>query len=275
MSEFKDAYFAAGRAADLEGERLRRLDAFYAGPTRDWLGTLGLRPGSRILEAGAGSGGMLDWFSAITGPDGDVLGLDLDLSRAAPPAPPVRHLQADLYAPPTEPEAFDLVYARLVLMHLPDPARAISALCAWLKPGGTLAIADLDCTTCRPADPSAPDMAAFEKAVDTLRAALARTGLMDPAFGARLPALFAAEGLEGLSETRFERIVEGGSDWALFMAENNLIVGPAVGETRAGETAARFMRSPGIRFHDQTLVMVSGRKPARDDASVESAAAPR
>lgn len=262
MTGLKDAYFAAGAPKDIESARLRRLDAFYASPTRAWLEAAApVRPGMAVLEAGAGSGGMLSWFAEKVGPEGDVLGLDIDLSRAAPPRPPVRHQEADLYRPAGEPEAFDLVYARLVLMHLPDPAAAIEALIAWVKPGGVLAIADLDCTTCRPADPDAPGAGEFGAAIDEIRNAMADCALMDPAFGVRLPSMMGAAGLEAVETRRFERIVQGGSDWAEFMAHNNELIGKTIGAENASETVARHMRSPGMRFHDQTLVCVTARKP--------------
>ncbi len=264
MSSLKDAYFARHAPQDAESERLRALDAFYAAPTQRWLeDAVAFTSGMHILEAGAGSGGMLAWFAQKTGPHGDVLGLDIDLSRAAPPAPPVRHLEADLHAPPAEPEAFDLVYARLVLMHLPDAPRALEALSSWLKPGGVLAIADLDCSTCAPADPDADGAAAFSDTLNTVRTAMAESGLMDPAFGARLPGLVEAAGFEAVAVRRHERIVQGGSHWAQFMAHNNALIGPAVGEPEAAETVARCMGSPATSFHDQTLVCVTARKPRR------------
>ena len=267
MSRLKDAYFAATAPGDAESDRLRQLDGFNAARTQAWLeGAVAFRPGMKILEVGAGSGGMLAWFARKTGPDGDVLGLDVDLSRAAPATPPVRHLQADLYAPAPEPEAFDLVYARLVLMHLPDPARAIDVLSSWLKPGGVLAIADLDCSTCTPADPDAPGASQFAAALDTVRTAMQACALMDPAFGARLPALIGAAGYHGVVERRFERIVEGGSDWAAFMAHNTAMIAPALGAEEAAETVARHMLSPDTRFHDQALVCVTAQKPAGDSA---------
>jgi SAM-dependent methyltransferase len=267
MNQLRDAYFAATAPRDAETGRLRQLDGFYAAQTQAWLeDAVAFRPAMKILEAGAGSGGMLTWFARKTGPDGDVLGLDIDLSRAAPATPPVRHLQADLYAPATEPETFDLVYARLVLMHLPDPARAITALSSWLKPGGVLAIADLDCSTCMPADMDAPGASEFATALDAIRAAMQACALMDPAFGARLPALIGAAGFESVVERRFERIVEGGCDWAAFMAHNNTMIAPSIGAEAPADIVSRHMLSPDTRFNDQTLVCVTAHKPASDSA---------
>ena len=261
MNDLKQTYFAADRKRDDETDRLRRLDAFYAGPTQAWLHRAApLRPGDRVLEVGAGSGGMLAWFAGQVGPYGEVLGLDMDLSRAAAPEGIVRHLEADLYAPPAEPAAFDLVYARLVLMHLHDPEAALARIAEWAKPGGMIAIADLDCTVAAPADPATPGADLFDEQLHIVRAAMVRTGLMDPAFGERLPAMMAAAGLEDIQVERFDRIVEGGSDWSRFQAENNLLISGALGEPEAARIVSEFMERPGFFYHDQRLVMVTGRK---------------
>ena len=262
MSDLKQTYFAAERTRDDEADRLRRLDAFYAGPTQDWLTRAApVQAGAKVLEVGAGSGGMLAWFADQAGPTGDVLGLDMDLSRAEPPGGVVRHLKADIYAPPAEPGAFDLVYARLVLMHLHDPDAALARIIDWAKPGAIIAIADLDCSVAAPADRSAEGAELFDEQLHIVRAAMVRTGLMDPAFGARLPDMMAAAGLHDVNSERFDRIVEGGSDWSLFQAENNLLISGALGEPAAARIVSDFMSRPGFFYHDQRLVMVTGRKP--------------
>ncbi len=262
MSDLKQTYFAAERKRDDEADRLRRLDAFYAEPTQNWLKCAApLKPGARVLEVGAGSGGMLAWLAERVGPTGDVLGLDMDLSRAAPPRGVVRHLEANIYDAPAEPAAFDLVYARLVLMHLHDPEAALARMIEWAKPGGAIAIADLDCTIAAPADRAAPGADLFDAQLHVVRAAMVRTGLMDPAFGARLPGMMAAAGLHDVSEEQFDRIVEGGSDWSLFQAENNMLISGALGEPEAARIVSDFMSRPGFFYHDQRLVMVTGRKP--------------
>jgi len=46
--------------------------------------------------------------------------------------------------PPPEPGTFDLVHARLVLVHVPDRARALATMVAALRPGGWLLVEDAD-----------------------------------------------------------------------------------------------------------------------------------
>ncbi len=263
MGELSSVYFASARSAADEAERLQRLDGFYAAPTKAWLEqAVRFTPGMAVAEFGPGSGRMLAWFAQRTGPDADVLGVDIDLSRADPPQPPVRLMQADLYAPAAEPGRFDLVYARLVIGHLPDPQAAIACLMNWLKPGGVLALADLDCSTSVPVDVSTPDMQAVAAAMAGLRTAMDASGLMESAFGARLDACMRDAGLTQVKTQRFDRVVETGSDWARFQAENVEIIAGLTGAHDAAALAARFMRTPGVRYHDQALVFCTGRKPA-------------
>ncbi len=262
MGELSSVYFASSRSAADEAERLRRLDGFYAAPTQAWLEqAVRFAPGMAIAEFGPGSGRMLAWFAKRTGPEGDVLGVDIDLSRADPPQPPVRLMQADLFEPATEPGQFDLVYARMVIGHLSDPQTAIKRLMDWLKPGGMLALADLDCSTSVPVDASAPGMQAVAEAMTDLRAAMDASGLMDSAFGARLEARMRRAGLANLQTQRFDRVVETGSDWACFQADNVEIIAGLTGAHDAGSVAARFMRAPGVLYHDQALVFCTGIKP--------------
>lgn len=262
MGELSSVYFASARSAADEAERLQRLDGFYAAPTKAWLEqAVRFTPGMAIAEFGPGSGRMLSWFAQRTGPAGDVLGVDIDLSRAEPSHPPVRLMEADLLAPAAEPGRFDLVYARLVVGHLSDPDTAIARLMDWLKPGGMLALADLDCSASVPVDTAAPGMQAVADAMTQLRAAMDASGLMDSAFGARLETCMGEAGLTKVQAQRFERVVQTGSDWARFQADNVEIIADLTGAHEAASIAAGFMRTPGAPYHDQALVFCTGIKP--------------
>lgn len=75
--------------------------------------------GMRCLELGPGRGSIADWLVDRVGPTGRVLAIDRDPSQLTPAAnlEIVRHdLQQSL--PVAGP--FDLIHARLVLLHLPN-----------------------------------------------------------------------------------------------------------------------------------------------------------
>src|SRR5262249_32094664 len=91
---------------------------------------------------------------------------------------------------------FDLIHARLVLIHVADPWQAIRRLIATLKPGGWLVIEDFDPSF---ADRSLPcaDGAAAEltiKVFQAMRTLMQNRGL-DVEFARNLYANFAAMGL--------------------------------------------------------------------------------
>lgn len=261
MAGLKERYFADG--ADPSGERVRleALASFYAPWTQDWLTRrAALRPGMAVLEAGAGSGAMLRWFAGAVGSRGDVLGLDRTLAHMGELPAPVRLMEADLYDPPAEPGRFDLVYARLVLEHLPDPDTALVRLSQWLKPGGVLAIASLDFADVR-AISGGEAGKRFDAGIAHIQAAIRDTGLVDPAFGRTLKDRFAAAGLEALSEDVLDRVSEGGSDWSRFLAANNRVIGAMIGADPAiVDSVCTLMETPGFHFIDQKVHGVTGRR---------------
>src|SRR5205814_3436619 len=84
------------------------------------------------------------YADAAVGPTGHVLATDIDVSwlTAGDGYEVRRHdVAAD---PPPQPGTFDLVHARLVLVHVPDRARALATMAAALRPGGWLLVEDAD-----------------------------------------------------------------------------------------------------------------------------------
>src|SRR6478672_13523350 len=108
------------------GERFVWLAELFDPVTRGHVDRLGVRPGSRCWEVGAGGPSIPEALAAAVGPTGHVLATDV---------------VAD---PPPEPGTFDLVHARLVLLHVPDRARALATMAAGLRPGGWLLVEDAD-----------------------------------------------------------------------------------------------------------------------------------
>ncbi len=122
-------------------ERLALLEQGYDPTTTRLLGALGVGEGWRCWEVGAGGGSIARWLCEQVGEQvgerGHVLATDLDprfLDTSDQPNLAVqRH---DVVADPLPAEPFDLVHARLVLMHLPARERVLERLVATLKPGG-------------------------------------------------------------------------------------------------------------------------------------------
>jgi SAM-dependent methyltransferase len=98
------------------------------------------RRGTRFLEAGCGQG----WVLARLHRDFECWGLDVSaygLEHARRNAPGARLIQADLdgEVPEGVPrDSFDLILARYVLEHLPEPGETMARLGRLLRPGGAL-----------------------------------------------------------------------------------------------------------------------------------------
>ena len=135
-----------------ERERLLRQAALYAPDTAALLDQLGIRPGWRAVDIGCGPLGILDLLAERVGPGGEVVGVDRD-ARAVATAQAllaerglgnVRVAEADAGATGLPRAAFDLAHARLVLITMPDPQRVLAELVALVRPGGVVAVQDLD-----------------------------------------------------------------------------------------------------------------------------------
>jgi trans-aconitate 2-methyltransferase len=96
------------------------------------------------LDLGCGPGRTTRLVAEVTGAE-LVVGLDTSepFLNAAPRTPAIAFVRADTTQPfPTRPP--DLVYARLLLAHLPEPARVISAWAIQLRPGGLLLLDEVE-----------------------------------------------------------------------------------------------------------------------------------
>ena len=178
------------------GERFVWLAELFDPVTRGHVDRLGVRAGSRCWEVGAGGPSIPEALAAAVGPTGHVLATDIDPSwlKAGDGYEVRRHdVAAD---PPPEPGTFDLVHARLVLVHVPDRARALATMAAALRPGGWLLVEDAD-TALQPLaclDDSGPAQRRANRLRDAVRELLTRRGA-DLRYGRTLPRALRADGL--------------------------------------------------------------------------------
>lgn len=123
-----------------ERARLRLLGEVFDPFSTRTLDGLGVRPGTRCLEIGAGGGSMARWLCGRTAPT-TVVATDLDVTalEAGQPEnllPLVHDVTRDAFPA----ESFDLVHARFVLNHLTERDQVLERITRWLRPGGVLVV---------------------------------------------------------------------------------------------------------------------------------------
>ena len=131
-----------------EDERIDYGALAYDEASRARLRALGVGPGWRCLDVGAGTGTISRWLADEVGVD-EVLAVDRDPRFVRThPGGRLRTMTADITDPALDPGRFDLVHCRFVLMHLPQHAQVLARLAEWVAPGGWLVVGDaVDLTT--------------------------------------------------------------------------------------------------------------------------------
>jgi trans-aconitate 2-methyltransferase len=131
--------------------RLAVLAAALAPTTERHLDRAGPLSGCSVIDVGCGGGDVTFALARRVGPDGHVLGIDLDLEKLALAR---AKAQAEGIAQATF-EAVDvtqtwpirnvdLVYARFILTHLAAPEALLAQAAAALRPGGMILVEDID-----------------------------------------------------------------------------------------------------------------------------------
>jgi SAM-dependent methyltransferase len=240
---------------DQAAERLRLLEECHDPGTNRRIGQLGLRPGARCLDVGAGAGSIARRLAGI----GPVIAVDVDPYLLAP-APGVEVRRADLVTDPL-PGGFDLVFTRLLLMHLPERDAVLDKLVAAATPGGVVLVEDFDFHAM-----SATATGAFGQALPAiLDAQRSRGALTD--LGRDLPALLDERGLLDVRADVDLPLVRGGSPMARFMSLSVAQLTPVAvsrGADPAGLGTARAeLDDPARWFHGPAMVAAWGRRPER------------
>ncbi|MBR7678029.1 class I SAM-dependent methyltransferase, partial [Streptomyces daliensis] len=126
--------------------RSTALERCYDPVSRRNLAHTGIGPGRQCLEAGGGAGPLGIWLADAVGADGQVTVTDPALPPDRPPhaAANLRLTDHDIANDTLPDTTFDLIHARLVLLHLPRPHRILKKLLHALKPGGHLVPEDFD-----------------------------------------------------------------------------------------------------------------------------------
>jgi SAM-dependent methyltransferase len=126
------------------GNQLQHLAEVLDPHSISVLTTAGVKPGMRCLDIGPGAGTITHWLADQVGRDGHVTAIDIEPVLTGGPNVTVQ--QEDIRASDFEPGTFDVIHARLVLMHLPERVEVLAQLVSWLRPGGVVVLSEWDCT---------------------------------------------------------------------------------------------------------------------------------
>jgi ubiquinone/menaquinone biosynthesis C-methylase UbiE len=213
-TEVSSRYVLGTTAA--EYERLRRQAEVWQHATERVLDRVDPAPGSRCLDAGCGPGVTMRQLAQRVRPRGRVVGIDVDEALGAESVARLHdqgHGHCEFHAhdlrsdTPIPGAPYDIVYARLVLFHLPERVAVLARLWDSVAPGGHLVVQDYDLATVG----SVPRMPIDDKLAGFITTAFTQAGCEVRA-GALLPRLFMQAGV-GLADAtdvagRLDRIVD-------------------------------------------------------------------
>jgi SAM-dependent methyltransferase len=211
----------AGYALDpswhAERARLDSLTALFDPGSLAVCERLGLAPGWRCLDVGAGTGTLALALAERVAPTGGVAACDIDTRFLEPIASAqLEAVALDVTEQPLPRAEFDLVHARLLLEHLPARGDVLGKMIEATKPGGWVLVEDFDWATAMVVDPASD---VHRRVATAIRSVLARHGY-DPHYGRTLPRRLRAAGLGDIG-TRAEAIqvdadpIDGVPQWEL------------------------------------------------------------
>lgn len=264
-----DAYIFSDHDDDAERRRLQMLEQVHDPRTASLLVQAKLCRGQACAEIGAGAGSVAGRMARLVGATGRVVAVDIDPRfLASRHAAKVEVRQADITKPGTlEKESYDLIHARFLLVHLLDPAQAISNMVEGLKPGGALVLEEPDFRTAFSASANHRERASID-AVNRAICALYVDMGKDPGFGIRLPKAVEDAGIREFEIDVLAPVVRGGDPMACMMGASVFHLRHRLAQTGAATMedidrycAAAIDRAAWASYYSTISVM--GRKPSR------------
>jgi ubiquinone/menaquinone biosynthesis C-methylase UbiE len=272
-----NTYIFDNRAEAETAQRFDSLDALYNPRTFQFLTATGIGRGWSCLEVGGGSGSVAAWMAEQVGPSGSVLVTDIEprfIERSGYES--LSNLQLrrhDIGADPLPEAAFDLIHARLVLLHVQNRHQALDNMVGALKPGGHLVIEDFDARLVDRTIPTqdAAAAAAFRRATAALGRLMDERGF-DAEWPRSLYRRFKAAGLSDVGMEGHLAVREGATarlDAANITQVRNEAIARGLVTAADIDAALSNLAAPGMAVFSPIMFTAWGRRP------LTSALAPR
>lgn len=254
--------YAHGRTAyDEELERLRIGEEICDPWTIRRLERVGVAEGWSCLEVAAGAGSIAAWLGRRVGVGGRVLAVDMDTRFLGGLSEPVEVRELNLLTDDLELGVFDLVHARLILMHLRDRDLVLKKMAAAVRPGGWLVIEERDLgPVAGLGDHPSADL--FTGAWRSLSRRIKELSPADVLFGRRVRELIDGLGFEEVVADGDTRIWRGGEAGArYFEMSARAFHARGMFSDEEYDLIERLARDPSFTFAESVMYGAWGRRP--------------
>lgn len=246
--------------------RFDALSSMFDRGTIRHLEDRGISEGWRCLEVGGGGGSITSWLANRVGPAGHVVVTDIDPRFLEPLA--AQNIEVRTHNIATDPlpdSIFDLIHARLVLVHLPEREKVLARLVSALKPGGWLVDEEFDSVSLLPDPTVSPGEVSLDSQMAVMR--LLKDRGVETRFGRLLYGRLRAHGLVEVGAEGRLFMWRGGSSGVSLMRTNfkqlsaDLLDAHYITEQELAQDSAR-LDDPDFVAPSPILWTAWGRRPA-------------
>ncbi len=259
--------YVLNTGSELGRAQMTYLERMLDPVTTAGLDEIGVEPGWRCLDLGAGGGSITRWLAERAGPSGTVVSVDLDTGHLEErPGVEVHRHDIDGGLPVDGP--FQLIHARLLLMHLPRRVEILRTLVDALAPGGVLVVGEFSSRPRRVLSAPSDDAARlFDRMQGFGHDAVADMAGVSFTWAHEVDRHMADAGLVDRHSVEFSRTTAGGSTGCLL--HRNYVLQLEAVLSSAGFTGVELARyrdlvcDPRFRAWFYQFVCTWGRKPGR------------
>jgi SAM-dependent methyltransferase len=261
------ADYPIDRKREVARRRLTLKEQIQDPTTISALQRIGICEGWTCLEVGAGGGSIAAWLCGEVGSTGEVVATDIDTTFLHDlDFPNLVVLEHNVITDDLRTEAFDLVHARDVLIHISEREAVLQKMASAVRSSGWILIEESDVSSVQP-DPMAPETTRrlYSKVMEAIYSFLCDSGL-DPYCGSRLFGSLRVLGFDSLHSEACCRTYQGGGNaiksphiMSFRKVMEPIVSAGAVSEKDFRDFLALF-EDPGFSWQEDLTVSTWGRR---------------